>query len=241
MMRSSPSHSKSARLLVQPTTAPRAAASSSPRARSSRALKPRPTPTMSGAASRLTWSPSLARRSTTFTLDLTSRVGVSTVPAPARRALGAERLGHHGEHLDRRRDLLARHGGAAEGVARGDQVAALGHQAVDVGDAAGAELLRQPRRRLLAAPRGADEHDGRAGDVGDLREAGGHCVGRPALERGVLAHVHGVGAGGGELARRGSGARPQGHGAHAEAEGRRQLLAAGDQFAGGLDLLAVDE
>ncbi len=83
MMRSSPSHSKSARLLVQPTTAPRAPASWSPRARSSRALKPRPTPTISGAASRLTWSPSLARRSTTFTLDSTVRLGVSTVPAPA--------------------------------------------------------------------------------------------------------------------------------------------------------------
>ena len=39
MMRSSPSHSKSARLLVQPTTAPSAAASWSPRARSSRALQ----------------------------------------------------------------------------------------------------------------------------------------------------------------------------------------------------------
>ena len=82
MIRSSPSHSKSARLLVQPTTAPSAAARSSARARSSRAPKPRPAQTIAGAASRLTTSPSLARRSRTFTFDSTVKVCVTTAPAP---------------------------------------------------------------------------------------------------------------------------------------------------------------
>ena len=141
-----------------PRSAPSAAASCSPRARSSRLPKPRPTPTMRGAASRLTVSPSFGRRSTTVTPVLTSRAGDSTSPAPAW-APAVERLGHDGEHLDGRGQRLARHGGAAEGVAAGDELAVLDADAVHVGDAAGAELLRQARRQSPC--RGASSPAGR--------------------------------------------------------------------------------
>ena len=82
------------------------------------------------------------------------------------------------------------------------------------------------RRGAVSLPRRVEpeQDDARARLLGDLRQAGGHCVGRPALEGGVLAHVDRVGAGGGELARRGPGARAQGRGADAEPRAAAMLL-----------------
>ena len=172
-MRSSPSQPKSARLLVQPSSAPRAAASPSPSVRSSRLAKPRPTPTMRGAAARSTASPCLGRRATRRTarghvqghgLDLRRR----RPPRPRRRSLG-----HDGEHLHGRGERLALHGGAAEGVAA----------ATSTPSSTASERSRRSHSRRPASAPGAAPSPGRGAwspAARRSRRPAARCCARPA-------------------------------------------------------------
>ena len=161
-----------------------AAASSSPIGRSSRLANPRPTQTMRSAASRFTAAPSFGRRSATFTNDGRSSQRRCDDLAGAGGALsGLEGLGHDGEHLHRRVDRLALHGVAAERVAPRDQRAVFERERVDVGHAAGVELLRQTAGELASAAGGAEEHVARFRLLDDLRQRVGDDVDLQTLER----------------------------------------------------------
>ena len=110
--RFSASHSQSHRLLVQPSSARKAAQNASPLPGLFGA-KARPMQTKRSAASRLTAAPSLAFVSTSLTADgVRLKAGVTTVPAPPLRPL-SQSLGHDGKDFHVGAHSLTSHGGAA--------------------------------------------------------------------------------------------------------------------------------